>query len=64
MTDFAEYEPRVDKHALQASLKNDQEEAIYARKISVYIYAILAIGYFWLGLLANSDVSSFAYFQF
>lgn len=30
----------------------------------VFIYGILAVAFCWLALLANSDVSSFAYFQF
>ena len=64
MTDFAEYEPKIEERDLQSSLKDSKGQAIYAQKIAVYIYAILAIGYFWLGLLANSDVSSFVYFQF
>lgn len=31
---------------------------------TVYIYGVMAVALCWLALLANSDVSSFAYFQF
>lgn len=60
MPDFAEYEPTQK----QPLLLENKQKTIYAQKISVYIYAILVVAYFWLGLLANSDVSGFAYFQF
>lgn len=60
MPDFAEYEPTQK----QSLLLENKQKTIYAQKVSVYIYTILAIAYFWFALLANSDVSSFAYFQF
>ena len=42
---------------------------VYARvnyniNMSLYIYGIMAVALCWLALLANSDVSGFAYFQF
>lgn len=36
----------------------------YNCSVSVFIYGILAVALCWLALLANSDVSGFAYFQF
>jgi len=56
---FAEYE---EGNEPPRSLK--QEQTAYAQRVSVYFYAILAITIFWLMLLANSDLSSFLYFQF
>ena len=32
--------------------------------VSVFIYGVMAVALCWLALLASSDVSSFAYFQF
>lgn len=31
---------------------------------ALFIYGVLAVAFCWLALLANSDVSGFAYFQF
>lgn len=36
----------------------------YNINMSLYIYGIMAVALCWLALLANSDVSGFAYFQF
>ena len=61
MTKFAEHEPK--KEALTIKPIGAQK-TLYAQKVSVYVYAVLVIAYFWLALIENSDVSSFAYFQF
>ena len=62
MTDFADYKPAKQEGV--EILMGSKEKFVYAQKLSVYVYAILVIAFFWLALLANSDVSSFAYFQF
>mgnify|MGYP002802775120 FL=1 len=36
----------------------------YNATYNVFIYGVIAVALCWLALLANSDVSSFAYFQF
>ena len=36
----------------------------YSVNMSICIYGVLAVAFCWLALLANSDVSGFAYFQF
>ena len=58
MSDFADYEP------LQKPLLGLEEKSLYAQRVLVYCYAILAIMLCWFALFASSDVSSFAYFQF
>ena len=58
MSDFADYEP------LQKPLLGLEEKSLYAQRVSVYCYAILAIMLCWFALFASSDASSFAYFQF
>ena len=61
MTNFAEKEPKKSGMTYQSL---GEDKCVEAQKICTYIYAILVIGYFWLALIANSNVSDFAYFQF
>lgn len=56
---FEEYRP---KEAPQ--LLGNAERTVYAQKVSVYFYLILAIAVFWLSLLASENASAFLYFQF
>ena len=55
--------PRMEKKENEVSMSLLKEKNVNATA-SVFVYAILAIALFWLGLLANSDVSAFTYFQF
>ena len=61
LVNFVDFEPENDK---TCPLNAIQEKSLYAQRVSVYGYAIFAIAFCWLALLANQDVSSFAYFQF
>ena len=36
----------------------------YNSTAAIFVYGVIAVAVCWLALLANSDVSSFAYFQF
>ena len=60
---FSEYEP---KHEAQGSqlLSKTAERSVYAQKVSVYFYVILAVAVFWLFLLSLQGSSAFLYFQF
>lgn len=59
---FGEYDEKNDNRAQLFSIT--QTRTLYAQKLSVYLYALLAICFCWLTLLSLEGASSFAYFQF
>ncbi|MGN0813789.1 MAG: MBOAT family O-acyltransferase [Candidatus Coproplasma sp.] len=45
-------------------LNGEGAKSDYGATMAVFVYGAIAVALCWLGLLANSDVSGFAYFQF
>ncbi|MCD8308527.1 MAG: MBOAT family protein [Clostridia bacterium] len=60
----AVYYITADKRKNCLPLYKNVTAVAYPVKMSLVFYGVLAIALCWLGLLANSDVSGFAYFQF
>lgn len=48
----------------QVSLPKEKTLSLQASNSMVYVYGVMLIALMWVFLLANSDVSEFAYFQF
>ncbi len=46
------------------SLLGNAERSVYAQRVSVYFYTVIAVAVFWLSLLASENASEFLYFQF
>lgn len=57
---FVEYEPVKPP----VFLNKIAGRSVYAQRVSVYFYVILAVGVFWLALLVSDNASVFLYFQF
>ena len=62
--DFAEEKTGFKPDKIAYVKNGHTERSLYAQKLSVFFYAVLAVGVFWLALLASGDVSAFQYFQF
>ena len=57
--------PRLwDENKEKMSLNSLQSKSVYMQRLSACVYLVMAVLLCWLALIANSDVSIFAYFQF
>lgn len=59
-----EYGERPDDRSIPLAADGNGERSLYSQRVSVLVYAVIAVALGWLILIAGDNVSAFVYFQF